>query len=225
MRVGLLGTGPMTSALGRRLLDAGHGVVIGSREPERAAALAAELASERGGGAAGTVARPVAVGGDHREAARSDAVIVAVADAVALDVVAALADELADRIVIDLGNPLAPGDPLEPGYWESRFAGGPSLAERLAAAAPGARVVKAFNTVYAELLAGGGRPQTFIASDDEEAKGRVLSLARELGTDPVDVGPLRMARHLEAMAGFEVAMVARGYGRAVSLRLAAEAGG
>jgi predicted dinucleotide-binding enzyme len=207
MRVGLLGTGSMTAALGRRLVRAGHDVVVGSRDRARAGALAAAL----GGGAEG---------GDHRAAARCDVVIVAVPDPVALDVVSALAAELAGRVVVDLGNPLDPGDPLEPGYWESRYAGGPSLAERMAAAAPEASVVKAFNTVYAELLAADGRPQTFVASDDAEAGRTVRALAGELGIDAVDVGPLRMSRHLEAVAGFEVALVAGGFSPAVSLRIA-----
>lgn len=212
MRVGLLGTGSMTAALGARLVRAGHSVVVGGREPARAEALAAEL-----GGAAQA--------GDHRAAARCDAVIVAVPDAVALEVVSTLSELLAGRILIDLGNPLAAGDPLAPGFWESRYSGGSSLAERMAAAAPRARVVKAFNTVYAELLAADGRPQTFVASDDDDARRRVLQLAHELRIDAVDVGPLRMSRHLEALAGFEVALVASGFSPAVSLRVAPVAGG
>jgi predicted dinucleotide-binding enzyme len=207
MRVGLLGTGRMTAALGARLVRAGHSVVVGGRDPARAEALARGLGD-------------TAEGGDHSAAARCDAVIVAVPDAVALEVVSALAEPLAGRILIDLGNPLAVGEPLAPGFWESRYSGGPSLAERMAAAAPRARVVKAFNTVYAELLEADVRPQTFVASDDDDARRQVLHLTAELGIDAVDVGPLRMSRHLEALAGFEVALVASGYSPAVSLRIA-----
>ena len=139
-------------------------------------------------------------------------------DAVAIETVTRLRDLLAGAVLIDLGNP------LDPPHWESRLAGGPSLAERIAEAAPRARVVKAFNTVYAELLAlpapeGAPAPQTFVASDDDAAKSLVIDLARAIGTDPVDAGPLRMSRHLEAVAGFEVALTARGFADAVATRV------
>lgn len=207
MRVGILGTGSMTRGIGTRLVLAGHSVVIGSRDALRAA----EVAHEIGGEARGT---------GYREAAACEIVIVAVHDPVAIDVVAELSDTLDGSVLIDLGNP------LDPPHWESRHSGGPSLAERIAEAASEARVVKAFNTVYAELLAvpapaGAEPPQTFVASDDPEAKALVVALARELGLTPVDAGPLRMARHLEAVAGFEVAMVSAGFAPAVAVRLSA----
>lgn len=208
MRVGFLGSGPMTRALGARFVAAGHAVVVGSRDAERAAAVAESL----GGAATGS-----ASGGDHRAAAACELVVVAVHDPVAVPTVAGLRRLLAGAVLIDLGNP------LDPPHWESRHAGGPSLAERIAEAAPEARVVKAFNTVYAELLALPGpvdapAPQTFVASDDEDAKALVIDLARAIGTDPVDAGPLRMARHLEALAAFEVALTQRGFGDAVAVR-------
>ena len=210
MRGGILGTGQMTRAIGARLALAGHTVVIGSRDPGRAAAVATQIGGD-------------AVGTDYREAAGSPVVIVAVHDPVAVDVVSALSDALDGAILIDLGNP------LDPPTGESRNAGGPSLAEQIADAAPGARVVKAFNTVYAELLAlpapaGAEHPQTFVASDDAEAAAFVMALVTDLGVAPVNVGPLRMARHLEALAGFEVAMVASGYAPAAALRLSPVSG-
>ena len=208
MRVGFLGSGPMTRALGARLAAAGHDVVVGSRDAERAEEVAAGM-----GVGPGRVA-----GGDHRDAAACEVVVVAVHDPVAIETVAGLSDMLAGTVLIDLGNP------LDPPHWESRLAGGPSLAERIAEAAPRARVVKAFNTVYAELLAlpapeGAPAPQTFVASDDDAAKSLVIDLARAIGTDPVDAGPLRMSRHLEAVAGFEVALTARGFADAVATRV------
>ena len=208
MRVGFLGSGPMTRALGARLTAAGHDVVVGSRDARRAEEVAAGM----------RVGPGRVAGGDHRDAAACEVVVVAVHDPVAIETVAGLSDMLAGTVLIDLGNP------LDPPHWESRLAGGPSLAERIAEAAPGARVVKAFNTVYAELLAlpapeGAPAPQTFVASDDEAAKSLVIDLARAIGTDPVDAGPLRMSRHLEAVAGFEVALTARGFADAVATRV------
>lgn len=197
----MLGTGAMTEALGRRLAGAGHDVVVGSRDPERARGLASAI------GAAG--------GADHREAAASDAVIVAVQDAAALDLVGSLAAVLEGRVLIDIGNP------IDPPHFESRYGAGPSLAERMAEAAPGARVVKAFNTVYAELLAEDAdeRVQVLVASDDDGAKDVVAGLVTEIGCEPFDVGPLRAARHLERLAGFEVDLVERGFARATAVRI------
>ncbi len=210
MRIGILGTGPMTRALGTRLIGAGHEVVIGSRDPARAQRLSDELHAS--------------AGVDHRTAAGSDVVIVAVDDRAVLDVVGAIAPVLDGVVLIDLNNP------IDPPHWESRYAGGASLAERIAAAAPRARVVKAFNTVYAEWLT--DRPgvehatdvepvQVLIASDDEQAKAIVAGLAEAIGCLPVDVGGLRVARHLENLTGFEVDLVARGFAPYVGVRLLA----
>ncbi|GIT80020.1 NADPH-dependent F420 reductase [Leifsonia sp. LS1] len=199
MRIGILGTGAMTAALGRRLSAIGHDVVVGSRDPLRAEALAREV-----GASSGT---------DLLHAAQSDVVIVAVRDTAALEVVRALAGELAGRVVLDLGNP------IDPPHFESRYGAGPSLAERMAEAAPGAIVVKAFNTVYAEQLAGDGSPQVLVAADDGPAKTLVTELVVAIGCEPLDVGALRVSRHLERLAGFEVDLVEGGYARATSLRV------
>lgn len=204
MRVGILGTGAMTRALGAKLVQAGHEVVIGSRDPDRARRL-----SESIGASAGS---------EYREAAKSDVAFIAVRDTEVLQIVASLADVLDGVVLIDLNNP------IDPPSFESRFAGGPSLGEHLAEAAPGAKVVKAFNTVYAERLADtadhrSGPVQVFLASDDEPAKTLVAALVRQIGAEPIDVGPLRAARHLESLAGFEVDLVERGYAPFVGLRL------
>jgi 8-hydroxy-5-deazaflavin:NADPH oxidoreductase len=146
-------------------------------------------------------------------------VVVAVADPVALEVVGGLAAELAGSIVVDLGNP------IDPPHFESRYGNGASLAERMAEAAPGARIVKAFNTVYAELLAGpipdaaADPVPVLVAADDQAAAEVVLGLATEIGCAPRFVGPLRVARHLERLAGFEVDLVERGFARATAIRI------
>lgn len=209
MRIGILGTGPMTTALAAGWTRAGHDVVIGSRDPARAQRLSEQL------GAAG--------GTDYREAARSDLVVIALRDTEVLQTVASLADALDGVVVIDLNNP------IDPPSYESRYAGTASLGERVADAAPGARIVKAFNTVYAERLSDGahersGPVQVFVASDDRAAKEAVAGLVRQIGAEPVDVGPLRVSRHLEALAGFEVDLVERGFAQVVGLRIVAGTG-
>jgi 8-hydroxy-5-deazaflavin:NADPH oxidoreductase len=77
-----------------------------------------------------------------------------------------------------------------------------SAAQELAASAPKARVVKAFNTIVANTLGEGqveGQPlDVFIAGDDDNAKETVAKLAQEGGLRPIDAGPLKRARELEA---------------------------
>src|SRR5581483_6014768 len=83
-----------------------------------------------------------------------------------------------------------------------------SGAERLAAMAPGASVVKCFDTtgvsVFYEPLFQGTPATMFLAGDDKNAKGLVRALAEELGFECVDAGPLIASRHLEAMSAFWV---------------------
>ena len=87
---------------------------------------------------------------------------------------------------------------------------GTSAAEQIAAAAPGARVVKAFNTTFAgNLVAGeaGGAPlDVFIAGDDAGAKQAVADLAASGGLRPIDAGPLRRARELEGFQFLHMAL-------------------
>jgi 8-hydroxy-5-deazaflavin:NADPH oxidoreductase len=111
------------------------------------------------------------------------------------------ADTLAGKVVVDMNNGPIPDD-------HSIGPAGPSLAERLAAAAPGARVVKAFNTMAQEVFDLAPEPlrdhrvSAFLAGDDEDAKRVVAGLAEELGFVPLDAGPLQAARMLEGLADF-----------------------
>jgi len=104
---------------------------------------------------------------------------------------------LAGKIVVDAINPLTPDFSLAIGHDDS-------AGETVARLAPGARVVKAFNTTGANNMAdsryGGGKLMMPVAGDDAAAKATVMSLAADLGFEPIDVGPLAMSRHLEPMA-------------------------
>jgi hypothetical protein len=77
-----------------------------------------------------------------------------------------------------------------------------SAAEEIAAASPAARVVKAFNTTFASVLvagwAGGMPVDVFLAGDDPGAKAQVAALVSDGGMRPLDTGPLRRSRELEA---------------------------
>ncbi|WP_112324312.1 NADPH-dependent F420 reductase [Oceanibium sediminis] len=102
------------------------------------------------------------------------------------------------KVVVDVSNPVTEDfSGLQVGHDSS-------AAEEIAKAFSGATVVKAFNTVfaqhYADDLASGGTPiQTFVASDDGDAKQSVKALASEAGFDAVDAGPLKNARYLEPL--------------------------
>jgi predicted dinucleotide-binding enzyme len=99
-----------------------------------------------------------------------------------------------------------------------------SAAQELAQKAPGARIVKAFNTTFAgTLMAGGaaGQPlDVFIASDDEDAKAKVRRLVEEGGQRAVDAGPLALARQLEGLGYVHMAVqqsLGTGFGSALKI--------
>ena len=104
----------------------------------------------------------------------------------------------ADRkTVVDITNALTPDFKLAIGFTTSG-------AEELQRALPRANVVKAFNTVFAQHMSTGqvnGEVLTaFVAGDDEAARKAVLELARAIGFDAVDAGPLKNSRCLESLA-------------------------
>ena len=130
-------------------------------------------------------------------ASHADVVILAVPWAAALDVVRE-AGSLDGKILVDCTNPIADG-------MESLSVGpGTSAAELIAAAATGARVVKAFNTIGAARLDrplfGEQAATMCVAGDDAAAKSVAMELASELGFDALDAGPLSSARLLEHLA-------------------------
>lgn len=132
------------------------------------------------------------------------AAAVASAEVVILSTPFGAAEEIASsadftgKIVVDVSNPITEDfSGLQVGH-------DTSAAESIAARLPGAKVVKAFNTVFAQHYAGdlkiGATPiQTFVAADDEAAQATVMSLASDIGLAPVAAGPLKNARYLEPL--------------------------
>lgn len=185
MNIGILGTGKMGTGLGRLWAEIGHRVMIGSREPERANALATSLGV-------------TAVGGSLTEVAAFGEVVVLAVPWQAVTEVLKEAGPLPGRTLIDLTNPLrtdAPG--LAVGHTTSG-------AEEIAKLVPAARVVKAFNHVYWENLDSRKfmtqRPSLFYCGNDQEAKRLTARLAEDLGFEAIDAGPLHSARYLEPLA-------------------------
>lgn len=187
MKIAIVGTGGVGSTLGRRWCEAGHDVIFGSRDPNQPKTQ--ELLARCGGRAKSAAVAACA--------AEVEVVLLAVPWGSAQSTLAQLGD-LAGKMLIDCSNPLrADFSGLELGH-------STSAAEQIAAWAPGARVVKAFNTVSTKVMLDpkfSGQPATlFYCGDDLSAKQTVSGLAAELDFHPVDAGPLASARYLEPLA-------------------------
>lgn len=197
-KIAILGAGNVGAALARNLAALGERIHFGVPDPARYRDLAEALGAT--------------IGSVDEAIVDADLVILAVPAASAQEIAAAIPD-WQGRILVDATNPLAPGlAGLTIGTTDS-------AAERIAASARNARVVKCFNVTGAENMAD---PRALdagvfmpVAGDDADARMRVLALATRMGFDAVDAGPLRAARYLEpfAMTWIHLAFAA-GHGRA-----------
>ena len=136
----------------------------------------------------------------------------------ALDGVVKTAGEVVQgKTVIDVTNALDSNMNLAVGFTTSG-------AEELQKKLPKSPVVKAFHTVFAQHMdtgkLGDQRLATFVASDDATAKTTVLGLARDIGFDAIDAGPLKNARLLEPFAYFNIQLgYALGMGTQIGFKL------
>ena len=204
MKIAVIGAGNVGGTLGKRWAKAGHEVAYGVRNP--ADAKTAALVRESGpSGRAASVPEAVR---------QADVVVLTVPWENAREALAA-AGELKGRVLIDATNPLAlTADGLRQGLLIGHTT---SAAEEIARWVPGAHVVKAFNTTGWQNMAdpayGSQGLSMMLCGDDAQAKKVVADLARQLGFEPVDVGPLRSARYLEAVAMLWIDMaVLQGFG-------------
>jgi 8-hydroxy-5-deazaflavin:NADPH oxidoreductase len=186
MRVGILGSGLMGGKLGTLFARAGHDVVFSySRKPEKLK----RLAREAGGNAwAGT----------PREAAKdADALLLAV-HWLRIDHVLKKAGDLSGKVIVTCSLPMNADDTA------LAIAHTSSGAEALAKKVRQAHVVAAFGTIPSEVLFGvfekkgkGNPPSLVYYGDHQGAKEVAATLIRDIGFDPVDAGPLRIARYAE----------------------------
>jgi predicted dinucleotide-binding enzyme len=191
MIVTIVGAGRLAEGVAVRALAGGHRVRITDSEPGKAETLAAALAAR----AAAPDARSAATVGEA--IAGADLVVLALPYPEGRLVAREQGAALSGVTVVDTCNP------VDFSTFDSLLTSpGMSAAEEIAAACPAARVVKAFNTTFASaLVAGwvGGQPiDVFLAGDDARAKAQVAELASDGGLRPLDTGPLRRARELEA---------------------------
>lgn len=186
MRIAIIGAGNVGGGLATAAAAVGHDVTIAAAHEENAVKVAENVAGAK---AASTVAAA---------AQDADVVVLAVPAAAAADVLRELGE--VDAVVVDATNPLND-------TFSDLTTSGTSHAEQLAAVAPGVKLVKAFNTVFASRL---GNPSQeldgFYAGDDEAAKAVVERLLTSLGFRPIDAGGLRMARALEEMAFLNITL-------------------
>jgi 8-hydroxy-5-deazaflavin:NADPH oxidoreductase len=198
--IAILGAGPMARAVAAAATRAGQRVFFGSSRPRAAN----EAALRTGCGARG---------GSREEALlAADFIVIALRWQGLLESLRRTAGLWNGRVAVDLSNPATPdGRNLLLGHSTS---GG----EEIARAIPEARVVKALNHVYAEVLESGvatfssGPRAAFYCGDESSSKARVGAWLGALGFEAVDAGPLRSARLLEPLAQLAVELV-EGQGR------------
>ena len=184
--IAVIGTGDVGSALGPEFAAQGHTIVYGSREPQRGKVK--ELVDKTGELASATTPADAA--------AQADIVVLAVPGLMVEEITRSLGD-LSGKIIID------PTNPLERRMNRLEHAVDTSNAEIIQAAAPGAYVVKAFNTLnwktMVEPSSAGGPVSIPLVGDNGRAKKKVAELVSGMGLEPIDVGPLRDARWVEGM--------------------------
>jgi 8-hydroxy-5-deazaflavin:NADPH oxidoreductase len=150
-------------------------------------------------------------------AASGDIIVLAVPFGALNEVVANIGNAADGKTVVDVTNALSPDFKLAVGHTTSG-------AEELQKKLPNAKVVKAFNTVFANAMATGentGTPLTvFVAADDADAKSTIIELGKSIGFDAVDAGPLANARLLEPMAFLNIQLgFVLGQGMNIGLKL------
>lgn len=188
--IGVLGSGDVAKVLAEGFRRHGYTVMIGSRDPQKLA----DWAAEQGDMAVGTFAEAASFG---------EIIVLAVAGNAAESALGlAGAEALSGKVVIDATNPISE-EPPQNGVL--RFFTGPndSLMERLQAAFPQARFVKAFNSVGNAFMVNprfpGGKPSMFICGNDPAAKAEVGAILEAFGWVPEDMGFVESARALEPL--------------------------
>src|SRR5256886_14706045 len=189
MRVGILGSGLMGGKLGTIWASAGHEVVFSyARSEQKLAKLAREARGKARAGTPGEAAR------------EADALLLAVHWS-RVDDALKQAGDVSGKVIVSCSLPMNADDT---GLVIAHTSSG---AEELARKLPKARVVSAFNTVPSEVLFGvfaarrkASRPSLVYCGGDASSQGITAQLIRDVGFDPVDAGPLRVARYTEPFA-------------------------
>ena len=184
--IAVIGTGEVGGALGPAFAAQGHEIIYGSRDPSREAVQ--NLVSRTGAKASALL--PAAA------ASRADIVVLAIPGLMVEEITRSLGD-LSGKIIID------PTNPLKRGRGGLVHALATSNGEIIQAAAPGAYVVKAFNTLnYRTMIdpeSAGGPVSIPLVGDSDSAKGKVAQLVAGMGLEPIDLGGIENSRWVEGM--------------------------
>lgn len=203
MKVTVIGAGNMGAGFVKQLTLAGHQVSVTARNLDKTEAVAS----------ANTDATAVVA---DQAAVNADVIVLATGYE---DAVAALRSvgDIENKVVIDITNPLTAD------FMGLTIGHDTSAAEEIAKAVSNVRLVKAFNTVFAQVLNEGARSingdkvSVFIAGDDSQAKQVAADLAVSMGFETIDAGALKNARYLEPLAGFNIYL---GYGAGLGTAIA-----
>jgi len=191
----IIGTGSMAGAIAALAAKGGRSVQVLARDADAAAALAGSLE----GATSGTVGDDLA----------SEIVVLAVPYSAVAELLATYAGRLDGTVLVDITNP------LDFSTFDSLVvAPDASAAAEIAAAVPGARVLKAFNTTFAGTLASGSvgdaqPPTVLIAGDDASAKAELAAIVTDGGLRAVDAGALSRAREVEALGFLQLTLAAQ----------------
>lgn len=183
MKIAILGFGSVGQVLAKLFKKSGHDIIVGQR--------------------AGSPSLKEYPSTSLAEATKfADIVVLAIPFQACQELLSGLRNELTGKILIDNTNPLNED-------WSPRLLGQEnSAAEEIARMVPETKVVKAFNTIFADVMDktewNGNKLTAFIAGEDDSAKSTVSSLAESIGYAPLDVGSLTNARYLEGMAHLNI---------------------
>lgn len=186
MNISFIGAGNVASSLGNLFISAGYSVKYGTQNPN---------ANQF------SVADAILFG---------EIVCFAIPFSAMNEVLTANKEALKGKIVVDVTNPINITD------WSPLFLGEDSGGEQTARLLPESKVVKAFNTIFADVMKvdkqqfHGQKLTAFIASDDENAANTIKKLADEAGFNGLIVGGIKNARHIEAMAHLNIAIALGG---------------
>jgi predicted dinucleotide-binding enzyme len=201
MTLTIVGYGNVGSGLAKQFVQAGHSVTLTGRSLDKARGVAETI---------GATTLPM-----DQAATDAEVVVLAVPYEQASAALAALGD-LQGKVIVDVSNPLTAD------YMGLTVGFSSSAAEEIAKLVPTAHVVKAFNTLFAQVIhegAGFGefKGSVFFAGDVPMAKTTVKALIESIGFDAVDAGGLKNARYLEPMAGLNIYF---GYGAGLGTQIA-----
>ncbi len=189
MKIGIIGGGNVAFRLAALMAQAGHDAVVGVRDASR-----------------WPKAAPVAARSMQEAATHGDIVILAIPYSACAEALPRHKAALAGKIVVDATNPLnADWSPMLLGQENS-------AGEEIKRLLPKSRVVKAFNTIFADIMKsdrlnrGALKATALICGDDDLANREVASLAASMGFAPIVTGPMQNARYLEGMAHLNIAI-------------------